>query len=173
MRFFHKNTDSKGFSLVETLIAIGILVTGISAPLTIAQTGLRYAHYAQDSLTAQMLTIEAIEYMRNVRDDNFIDNNTWTQNMRVNGDPFRVDTVRDVVEDCAESCQEDFISFDSENKLYSYQSGGGWMPSTFSRAVEIDQINSQEIIVRATVWWSRDNHDYSYTAREYLLNWHE
>lgn len=173
---FNNNSDlQEGFTLVETLVAIGILVTALAAPLTIAHVGLRAAHYAQDSLTAQMLASEAIEYIRNVRDDNFLREISWTQSLRVNQAPFRVDVVRQdgVIEDCEGSCETDYLSFNSNNKLYSYRTGGAWDPSAFARAVEVDRVNDHEIIVRATVWWTRKGVDHSYTTREHLLSWYE
>jgi len=49
-RFAEKK--KKGFTLVETLVAITVLMLSIAAPLTIAATALFSAYYARDEITA-------------------------------------------------------------------------------------------------------------------------
>ena len=57
-----------GFTLIESLVAITILVTAILGPMTIAATGISSAIYARDQETAFFLAQEGLEYVRNVRD---------------------------------------------------------------------------------------------------------
>jgi len=64
------NMKKQGFTLVETLVAITILLIAIAGPLTIASKGLNGAYYARDQITAYYLAQEGIEYIRNVRDTN-------------------------------------------------------------------------------------------------------
>lgn len=171
---YNQRETEQGFTIVETLVAIGILITAIAAPLTIAHTGLRSAHYAQDALTAQMLAIEGVEYIRNVRDDNYLDGRDWDRRLRVNQDPFLIDSVQDQRMPCSASgCQADLLSFNSDTKLYSYQIGGEWSESAYSRSIEVDRVSPTEVLITVTVWWTRKGQDHSYTTREYLLNWYE
>ena len=60
----------RGFSLVETIVAIAILTLAMVAPLSLAQRGLNASIYARDQITAFYLAQEAVEYARNVRDSN-------------------------------------------------------------------------------------------------------
>ncbi|MBI2475887.1 MAG: type II secretion system protein [Candidatus Taylorbacteria bacterium] len=66
-QFSHR---ARGFSIVETIVAIAILSVVVVAPLTLAQRGLNSSIYARDQVTAFYLAQEAIEYVRNIRDNN-------------------------------------------------------------------------------------------------------
>ena len=63
---------NRGFTLIETLVAIAVLSLAITGPMVIAQKGIGSAIYARDEVTAFYLAQEAIEYIRNVRDTNRI-----------------------------------------------------------------------------------------------------
>ena len=69
----HISIDKKGFTLVETLVAISILVIVILGPMTIAQKGVQNSYFANDEITAVFLAQEAIEAVRQLRDENALD----------------------------------------------------------------------------------------------------
>ncbi len=60
------------FTLIETLVAIAILVTSITAPLTIAANSWFHSRYARDQVVATYLAQEAIEMVRYIRDRNLM-----------------------------------------------------------------------------------------------------
>jgi len=64
--------SSRAFTLLETMIAVSILLLSIVGPMTIASKGLQSAIYARDEITAFYLAQEAIEYVRMVRDSSTI-----------------------------------------------------------------------------------------------------
>ena len=65
MRHRHQKN---GFSLIETLVAITVLVFGIVGPLTLAQIGLRSFSQIRDRIVAEYLAQEGLEIVRNIRD---------------------------------------------------------------------------------------------------------
>lgn len=65
-----KEKEREGFTIVETLVAITILMIAIVGPMTIAQRGLMASIYARDQVTASYLAQDAMEYMINFRDQN-------------------------------------------------------------------------------------------------------
>ncbi len=61
---------TSGFSLIETLIAITILMIAITGPLSLVQAGLFSSNHERNEVTAIYLAQEAIEFIKNVRDSN-------------------------------------------------------------------------------------------------------
>jgi len=75
---FFKNKKiglNNGFTVIETLVAITVLLLSIIGPMEIASKGLFAAMYARDEITAFYLGQEAIEYIRNARDTSYIVDN--------------------------------------------------------------------------------------------------
>ena len=70
----NKNLSMKkgGFTLVEMLVAVSILVVAIGAPLFIAARGINLAITTKDRITATFLAEEAMELIRNRRDSNIL-----------------------------------------------------------------------------------------------------
>lgn len=70
----HQSTEkgvikqSRGFTLVEVLVAISILVVAVVGPMTIAMRGLQSAFFAKEQLTATFLAQEGAELIRMHRD---------------------------------------------------------------------------------------------------------
>jgi type II secretory pathway pseudopilin PulG len=67
--------NSSGFTLVETLVAITILMIAIAGPLTVAEKGLSAVIYARDQLMASYLAQDAMESIKNIVDTNEITSN--------------------------------------------------------------------------------------------------
>jgi hypothetical protein len=61
--------SKKGLTMVETLVAISILTIAVIGPLGIIAQALRTSYYTRDQMTAYYLAQEAIEYVRNLRDN--------------------------------------------------------------------------------------------------------
>lgn len=66
----HIIQDSRAFTLVETLVAIAILMISISGPLAIANKALTASLYAKDQSTASFLAMEEMEIIKNIRNSN-------------------------------------------------------------------------------------------------------
>lgn len=60
----------KGFTIIETLVAITILMIAISGPLTVSFKALNAAVSARDQMIASFMAQDAVEYARNIKDNN-------------------------------------------------------------------------------------------------------
>ena len=60
--------NKKAFTLVEALVAISILMIAIASPMTLAQKGLSTATLSKDQMIASFLAQDAIESVKNIRD---------------------------------------------------------------------------------------------------------
>ncbi|MGB8815632.1 MAG: hypothetical protein WCC74_00095 [Minisyncoccia bacterium] len=65
-----KKKSLMGFTLVEALVAISILMMAVTGPMVVAQKGLVSAISSKDQMIAAFLAQDAIEYIKNVRDIN-------------------------------------------------------------------------------------------------------
>ena len=62
-----KSKNQKGFTIVETLVAVTILMISIAGPLTVANKGLLAAINAKDQMIASYLAQDAMEYVKNTK----------------------------------------------------------------------------------------------------------
>lgn len=60
--------STRAFTLIEALVAISILMIAIASPMTLAQKGLATATLTKDQMTAAFLAQDAIEAVKNIRD---------------------------------------------------------------------------------------------------------
>jgi len=62
-------TNNQGFTIVETLVAITVLMIAIAGPLVVSSKGLFGADIAKDQMTASYLAQESMEAVKNIRDN--------------------------------------------------------------------------------------------------------
>ncbi len=74
---------NKGFTLIETLVAITILMISIVGPLTIAQKSFMAAITARDQVIASFLAQDMMEQLKNDRDNALLKGTftDWTRNL--------------------------------------------------------------------------------------------
>ena len=70
MRIQH---SQRGFTLLETLVAISILLIAVVGPMSIIGRSLPQSAYARDHAIAVNLAQEGIEAVRQKRDSNMLD----------------------------------------------------------------------------------------------------
>jgi len=73
MKYF---LEKSGFTLIETMVAVAILMVAIAGPLNIAEKGLIAADNSRDQTIAAYLAEDLMEYVKNIRDDNILAGNT-------------------------------------------------------------------------------------------------
>lgn len=77
----HKKQQERGFTLLETLVAVFILTLALTGPIYIASLAIRSSVESRDNVSAYYLAEEALEVIRNKRDQisftNTGDANQW------------------------------------------------------------------------------------------------
>lgn len=77
----------KGFTLIETLVAISILMIAIAGPLTVATKGYTASIEAKNQSIAMNLAQEGMEYLNNIKDNrlwgNWVRGSSFYDNNRV------------------------------------------------------------------------------------------
>jgi Tfp pilus assembly protein PilV len=171
----------KSFTLIETLIAIAVVTLAIVGPFHIAQSVLQTSYTARDELIASALGQEAMEYVRNVRDSNFVYNvhngasRAWLYGLDGSTGPdcythaCVVDPGQQTTIDCGStSCAARPLYLSSTN-LYNQSTSG--TQTRFTRTVRLTQISTTETQVTVTVSWLTHGATYTVTLTENLRNW--
>ena len=68
----NKGIKLRGFTLIETLVAVFVITTVILGPLTIASTASAYARQTKDTMTAIYLAQEAMELLHHQQDSFYL-----------------------------------------------------------------------------------------------------
>jgi type II secretory pathway pseudopilin PulG len=178
MRFFKKNS---GQTLIETIVAIGLLTTGIIGGLSLAITAQGAAEDILNQIIATNLAREGVEVVRNIRDTNWIIGahagllttcpgigpdqecyTNWGDYFPPDPDPrnFTVEfTPGTNAWTLAENFDPNFRLYKHPNGLYRHTSAGG-SPTIYYRAIILDYDiaapfdTSPALGVQSIVWWN-------------------
>ncbi len=160
-----KQHSKKGFTLIETLVAITILITGIMVPMTIAARGLQSAFHAREQLTATFLAQEGMELVRLMRDNHALsDIQTPIAGKAPVSNIFSactsgcaLDTSLLPTSCSAETCRLYLDTTASEKVFYAHDKvvGAIWNQSPFTRSIQVNQVptNPEQVMVVVTVKW--------------------
>ncbi|MCK5285765.1 MAG: hypothetical protein KAJ58_00880 [Candidatus Pacebacteria bacterium] len=170
-----KNKFQGGFTLIETFVAITVLLIAVTGPLVLVTKALSISKMSKGQTTAIYLAQEAVEYIRNVRDENILNRVYWLENldecMELEGDKCKINSIDEEVEACSsDGCRN--LSYNSSNYLYGYGLGGSWVESRFKRDVEIIEVTSnKEVEIIVDMFWSEGPNTVNFSINERLFNW--
>ncbi|MFA6515400.1 MAG: prepilin-type N-terminal cleavage/methylation domain-containing protein [Candidatus Paceibacterota bacterium] len=160
-----------GFTLVEAMFAVFILTFVITGLMTVVANSLFAARYSKDEITANYLSQEVIDYIRNDRDTTVLLQNTltpdeaWTNfwikysacSVSSGGCSLHItQNTNTISQDCNSSgCP--YLYYDenaTSNSFYTYTSSGNKI-TKFQRKIVVSKnsVNSDEIDVVVTVSW--------------------
>lgn len=94
-QFFFK--QRRGFTLVETLVALTILMLSITPSLVIISQGVFYSNYNRDEMVASYLAQEGIDLFRAIRDQNVLEGKNWYRATGGNADIHNLKLICEVV----------------------------------------------------------------------------
>jgi prepilin-type N-terminal cleavage/methylation domain-containing protein len=170
--------NNYGFTLIESLVAISVLMLVISGTSRAVQQGIYSYTFSKNQITAFYLAQEAIEVIRNRRDQNALANTpSWLTGISVNSadpcwfaDTCRVDAIANTIVKCPSSgCP--VLRQNLSNGFYGYTSS--WTASPFTRTVRLESVGVDEVTLIVTITWTQKLGlpDKVFIARENLLNW--
>jgi len=184
-----KLNSEKGFTVLETLVAIAVLILSLTAAFSVAQQGLSLSISSRDEVTAYFLAQEAVEVIRNVRDENSLASQYWLAGISAQGtDPCyfgnycAVDSPnQNYMVSCGLSPQncpvlkQDKQTGSSTFGMYGINPSAtvGWTPTVFRRELLLKQIpgTSDEIALTVTIYWTKGDNTRSFVVHENLFNW--
>ncbi|MSR87890.1 MAG: prepilin-type N-terminal cleavage/methylation domain-containing protein [Candidatus Zambryskibacteria bacterium] len=170
--------DKRGFTIIESLVAITILVAAVIGAMSAAQSGISSYIFSKDQIIAFYLAQEGFEQIRNIRDENRLNNVNWLTGIAANssnpcyfGSLCTVSPVESAVPSrCsggAGSCP--FLRQDNISGFFGYN--GAWTQTVFRREIQTASVNDHEIAITVTVDWSKGLANRQFKAKENILDW--
>ena len=191
----HTIKQSRGFTLIEAMIAVTIITFAIAGPLFVASRSLVAAEVARDQLTASYLAQEGIEYVRAMRDDEYliayqagganVSSAAWSDFLtgtdaasiaQCRTSACTLDPARLMgsgsgfsLQPCSgTACTPLYLA----NGIYTEQSGlSGATVTPFTRTVQALDVSATEERIISTVAWSFHGTPYSVTVTDHLTPW--
>lgn len=165
--------NQKGFTMIELIITVAVLSFGVVGVYSVFSDFSMLNYSTSSRFSAVYLGQEGLEIIRNIRDNNFINNAEWPKGLTI----------------CGSGCQADYKTGTSaqkpENKLkaydnnkflalnsdgfYSYDPG---VATIFKRKITISQPSADVLIVNVKVFWDYNGKPFSFETEGHLYNWY-
>ena len=144
---FLKNT--KGQAIVESIIALSVLTVGFLSLIALMSNAIGLSKVNSEYYVATYLAAEGIEVVKNIIDTNVIVKSpSWNNGLAIDG-TYEVEYNSPSLL----PNQNRYLNFDfnPNNRTYNYSTGER---TPFRRVIRIDNINSNHIKVKSTVFWT-------------------
>lgn len=187
---------SKGFTLIEALIAIFILTVSVSSMLGVTASSANSARYANNEITANYLLQEAVDYIKNNRDTIAFQKREvlgygWTQFLNKYGyqgntrcfsaygcdikmeyfNPATLSLSEIMSCDSSSGCNALYYNDDEGTALFYSHNPDLGFESRFKRKIVMKSIDNDQVKITVTVDWMNGNLPKTQTLVAYLLNW--
>lgn len=157
--------QNRGFTIIETLIAVAVLTAGIVGTYFFISHFTRHTSISKDRLTASYLALEGTEIVKNIRDSNWLRGSLW--NSGLSEDSWEADYTETT--SLSDTYDGDYLNLDSDG-FYGYGAG---TTTKFKREIEICTSTGDIIYASSTVRWSERGRSRHITVEEKLYNWYE
>ncbi len=157
--------NSKGFTLVEVLVALTLLTVALVPAFIQATNAMSLSTTIRSSLISADLAQEGVEVVRAMRDAN------WFA-----GQPFNTGLAA-----CAAGCRVQWdssaplppsadtpLKLNETTGMYQYDSG---TDSMFSRTITVTQVSPVELSVLSVITWRERGIDKTFTVESHLFDW--
>lgn len=197
MKLFTKQTN-KGFTLIETMIAVFILVVAFNGLLGLIANSIYYGRYSKNDIVANYLVQEVLDSIRNERDtiafqkiaevgsgwSGFLAKYGYPNSycFSANGCEIEVASITTDISACSGSagswgtlgCR--ILNYDEKainQNFYTYKTPQDSVPSNFKRKINmsINPSLNDQLDITVSVEWLNGTLVRSKTLRTSLLNW--
>jgi prepilin-type N-terminal cleavage/methylation domain-containing protein len=172
----NKFSKNKGFTLVETLVAISILLIAVVGPMSLIGDAFHKLYYAKDEIIAINLAQEGIEAVRQARDSNMLSGSSWMAGLTpgyyivdVSGSPVPLLDSRP----CTGLCTTEGLPVYLDVATGLYRQSATFTATQFSRIVRIEDagFGSDERKITSTVSWRTGGNNGTIVVIEYIFKW--
>ena len=143
----------KGFTLIECLVAISILMIGVLSAFALVTRSLSTAPLIADNFSASLYSQQGIEAVIKLRNDNWRQYKNWDSGL--------------LGRFCIIIDGNGFVSTSSPPVASGCQIG----TTKFSRLVTIERRGGDQLKVTCEVSWQTKGKEYKVSTTSYLYNW--
>ncbi len=163
--------QEKGFTILETVVALTIISVGILGILELFTQTIRSGEIGKNQEIAINLAQEGIEVIRNKRDSNWLDSKiNWNSEIDETGYykvNFKNDNIWEIIKLGEESFEKLYLK---EEKIYIHETENNIL-SIFKRKIYIDNSETEILKITSTVQWTERGSEHSVIMRDDLYNW--
>lgn len=181
--------NNKGITLVETVVAVTVLIFALGGPFLLAARSLHSAGYAREEVAAARLAEEGLEIIHNMRDNNSVDGAGWNAEISncTQGCIIDVTKVQKTagaiwpagsLVSCGGTCtgEQHRVYVHTASGLYRQFSGAapsGYAKTSMTRYVKVTAVNSaeREYTVESTVTFNIGKQVRTITLNDTIMNW--
>jgi len=180
----------RGFTLLETMVAIAILLIAVVGPISLIGDSLHKLYFAKDEIIALNLAQEGVELIRATGASSMLQGQNISQKI-MQGAVGPTPAVRFVADvdsitaagkpdkallGCDSACFANYQSvYLDSNGLYRQENGSpasGWTKTQFKRLITATEIAAtREIKIESNVTWSTGGQQGTITVMESIFNW--
>jgi Tfp pilus assembly protein PilV len=175
MFFNFTKKSSRGFSILEAVIAIYVITMGLLGIMSLVLQGVRIQYINKNSIIASELAQEGLELVRNQRDINWLNNSDWKtgstppQSNIVQDGSYSIDYKNGITNIADINDLGAWLYFDS-NGFYSHDTTPPSTASIFKRLIEVTD-NTSYLKVKCTIQWNERGKNKIFVAQSFLYNW--
>lgn len=187
-----RKNSASGFTLIEAMVAVTILTLSIAGPLYTANSAIVASMIARDQLTASYLAQEGIEYVRAMRDYEYL------AAYHLGGGSVSADAWNNFLTGIEANCLSPLLSCTLDPVLRSMGYGSGFSVEVFSgdaplfltlsniytqqnlsesvktpftRTIQVVHISAADERIISTVSWSYHSVQHFVTVYDHLTPW--
>ena len=160
-----RHNKIQGQSLVEALVAMGVILIGVLGVFTLLTKSIGINRIVIDRYVATYIAAEGIEVVKNIIDTNIV---------KVPASPFNNGVTTGTYEvqyndTSLQGASGRTLLFDPNTKLFQYNFGN---PTSFMRTIEITTLSGgEEIQVNSRVDYTTHGATFSINLEDHFYNW--
>lgn len=181
---FNKIKYKKGFTLIESMVAILIISIALAALISLISSSLFISRYNKNEITANYLLQEVMDFIKNERDTivfQQVEGGGWgafiiKYDFCFKEGGCKIEVYNGSISSCKEEKDglcEDVLLYNEngENNFYGYDNEGteeGGFRRTIKMTEEEDSLN-----IEVTIKWKNGNVDKTRSLSTSLMNWYQ
>ena len=166
---FKENSFKKcfGFTIIEAIMAIFILTTGILGVFSFISHFTEYSSISTMRITASYLAQEGVEIVKNIRDGNYLEREgivSWSEGFATSDWDGEADYKND---DSLSPYGGNYLNVDNDG-FYSYSAGS---QSLFQRKIHIATSTASSTYITVTVNWAEKERSHEVRVDGEIYSW--